>query len=132
VLPLRRGGVGYIRPNSHKLKTGNRASDGKPATDGDKAPRKPLAAWGNIRRYNLTKVFVDEDGKEWRFCTKCKDKSTHEQGIYNLSHFDSAHVANFHAQNSPEAHLTRLGDLNTGTPTGHTLTMIQYRVTEFG
>ena len=38
-----------------------------------------------------------EDGKEWKFCTKCKCRKTDKVGIYQLSHFDSEHVDNYTA-----------------------------------
>jgi hypothetical protein len=117
----------YIQPKCPKLKNGDPPStpktsncglDGKTTGDGDKAHRNPLAASKKICPFDLTKAIVDEEGKEWKFCTKCKDKSTEKLGTYNLSDFYSAYVENFHAQASPEANLTRLDDQNVGAPSG--------------
>jgi hypothetical protein len=79
--------------------------DGTPTTDGEKASRKPVAAWKNISLYDLTKAFVDADGKEWKLCTKYNYKSMQEQGIFNLSYFNSDNVAIFHVQKPHLKHL---------------------------
>jgi hypothetical protein len=48
---------------------------------------------------------IDEDGRAWKFCTKCVCKKTGQTGIYNLSHYDSEHK---HPLLSTESNLTTL------------------------
>ena len=38
------------------------------------------------------KVPLVDDGRTWKFCTKCKCKRSGRVGLYILSHFDSEHV----------------------------------------
>ena len=51
---------------------------------------------------------ITEDGKDWKFCTKCKCKKTGRHGIYQLSHFDAEHIDNFGKQN--EGNLASVDD----------------------
>ena len=57
--------------------------------------RAPLAAWKYVRPPDLTVTRVDAQGKQWKFCSKCKCRATNTVGIYQLSHFDSEHVDNY-------------------------------------
>jgi hypothetical protein len=54
-----------------------------------------LAAWKNIRPYDLTHFNENNNGKRWMLCTKCKDFVTGKKVIFNLSHFESNHKDNF-------------------------------------
>jgi hypothetical protein len=53
-----------------------------------------LAAWKYLEPKDLTKPLI-EDGKEWKFCSKCKCRKTDRMGIYQLSHFDSEQIENY-------------------------------------
>ena len=73
----------------------------KPAasTSGDSkksdAPSRALAAWKYVEPKLLTVPVVDAEGKEWKFCTKCKCRHTDKVGLYQLSHYDSEHIDNY-------------------------------------
>ena len=63
-------------------------------TDGAAHGRTPLASWKYIRPPDLTIPSVDAQGKQWKFCSKCKFCATNTVGIYQLSHFDTEHIDN--------------------------------------
>jgi hypothetical protein len=75
---------------------------------------------------DITKAHVDDDKKEWKFCTKCVCKATKKQGFFQLSHFDIDHDPNFYktkastapATSKAEVHLTRVDDPNGNIPLG--------------
>ena len=54
-----------------------------------------LPAWRYLEPKDLTKPLVDEDGRTWKFCTKCVCRKSGKTGMYLLSHFDSEHPDNF-------------------------------------
>ena len=60
-----------------------------------KEKEKELPAWRYLEPKDLTKALKDGDGREWKFCTKCKCKKSQKVGMYQLSHFDSDHIDNF-------------------------------------
>jgi hypothetical protein len=76
--------------------------------DGERVRRR-IAAWKRIRPFDITVAHIDNDGKEWKFCTKCTDKPSGKQGFFNLSHFDADHKDGFRHP-TPAANLTMLGD----------------------
>jgi hypothetical protein len=83
-------------------KSKNKVKDADKEKDSDepaaKKARIGLAAWKYLEPKDLTKPLV-EDGKEWKFCTKCKCRKTDKVGIYQLSHFDSEHIDNYSGPN---------------------------------
>ena len=58
---------------------------------------RELSAWKYIEPKDLNRPVKYDDGREWKFCTKCKCRHTNRIGIYQLSHFDSEHVDNYQA-----------------------------------
>jgi hypothetical protein len=102
------GQEGHIKPKCPKLKSTESTGNQKAVKDVDQAKRRertPLAAWKKFLPDDITKPFVDEKKKKWMFCTKYKDHSTGETGIFNLSHFEKDHKENF-KQVQPMANLT--------------------------
>ena len=61
---------------------------------------KELAAWKYLEPKDITIPLKDSDGREWKFCTKCRCKKTQCLGIYQLSHFDVDHIENFRPPSS--------------------------------
>ena len=98
--------------SKNKNKSKDKEKDKDKDTDTDepvaKKPRIALAAWKYLEPKDLTTPLIDGDGKEWKFCTKCKCRKTDKVGIYQLSHFDSEHIHNFAAAN--EGNLASIQD----------------------
>ena len=80
--------------------------DGKSEEDdtNKRRPRKPLAAWKYIEPKDPSVAFVDDDGKEWKYCSKCVCKASGKQGFYTLSHFTDEHKTDFKPK--PQANLS--------------------------
>jgi hypothetical protein len=55
--------------------------------------RAALPAWRYAEPKDLNTTIV-EDGRAWKFCTKCTCKRLGKVGCYNLSHFDWEHANN--------------------------------------
>ena len=53
------------------------------------------ACWRYLEPKDLTKPLVDDDGRSWKFCTKCVCKKSGKTGMYLLSHFDAERVDNW-------------------------------------
>jgi hypothetical protein len=68
-----------------------------------------MAAWKRIRPFDITVAHIDNGGKEWRFCTKCTDKHSGNQGLFNLSHFNMDHKDGFRYP-TPADNLTMLDE----------------------
>jgi hypothetical protein len=99
----------HIKPKCPKLKVPQktivpRQKTENEKTEGEPKARKLLAAWKNIRQFDLTHVHEDEDGKRLIFCTKCCDHATGQAGIFNLIHVDSKHQENY-KPTAPEGNL---------------------------
>ncbi len=69
-------------------KSKEKESDDPPAA---KRAKTTLPAWRYLEPRDLTKPLVDDDGRSWKFCTKCVCKKSGKAGMYLLSHFDSEH-----------------------------------------
>jgi hypothetical protein len=79
-------------------------SESKDAPDAKKTKTdkdKDLPAWKHLEPKDLTKPLKDVDGREWKFCTKCKSKKSQKIGMYQLSHFNSEHIDNFARVSAP-------------------------------
>jgi hypothetical protein len=136
------GENGHIKPNCPKMNDGHRTSNVTPtvtpkATPPPPAPnvnppqtpkavvekkdgecvRRPMSAWKGIRPFDITGAYIDNDDKEWKLCTKCTDKHSGKQGIFNLSHFDVDHKDGFRYP-TPAGNLTMLGDPLDSVPVG--------------
>ena len=84
-------------------KKGKPADSSKEEPDAKKPKKekdKELPAWRYLEPKDLTKALKDGDGREWKFCTKCKCKKSQKIGVYQLSHFDAEHVDTFVHPNS--------------------------------
>jgi hypothetical protein len=57
------------------------------------APReaKVLASWKYIDPKDILVSHKDDEGREWKFCTKYKCKATNKKGFFQLTHLDSDH-----------------------------------------
>ncbi|KAI2509164.1 hypothetical protein MHU86_5283 [Fragilaria crotonensis] len=60
-----------------------------------KKAKTDLPAWRYAEPKNLTQPLVDDDGRKWKFCTKCVCKKSGKTGMYLLSHFDHEHQDNY-------------------------------------
>jgi hypothetical protein len=101
---FRCGGPHHIKdcPKLRKTKDKVDKSD-RGDKDTEPLPKKPkteLPAWRYAEPKDLTKPLVDEDGRKWKFCTKCVCHKSGKTGLYLLSHFDSEHQDNF----APSSH----------------------------
>jgi hypothetical protein len=56
-----------------------------------KKPKSTLPAWRYVEPNDLTTALVDDNDKQWKFCTKCVCRQSGKRGLYLLSHFDSEH-----------------------------------------
>jgi hypothetical protein len=75
----------------------------------------PLAAWKYIEPKDSTKEHPDSNQKPWKWCSKCKCKSTGRQGIMQLSHFDKDHVQGFRVTEKT-AMMVSVADPDQGVP----------------
>jgi hypothetical protein len=120
---------GHIRPHCPKLAHlrnggGTRARSAPEETKTEALIPKPLASCKFIEPKDITISHTDEDGKAWKFCTKCKYKVSNKVGLFQLSHFDSEHVDNFRASLGAQANLTSGNDPNGGIPAGPPLSTV--------
>jgi hypothetical protein len=70
-----------------------------------------LASWKYIEPKNISAIHKDEEGREWKFCTKCKCKATNKKGFFQLTHFDSEHTdEHWKTYQKVEANLTKIHD----------------------
>jgi hypothetical protein len=95
-------------PKEGEHKGGNRA---KPE---DQRVRKPLASWKYIHPDDLTKNYLDEAKRTWKFCTHCTCRVTGKKGFFQLSHLDTDHKENF----SPETNLSLANGPSAEIPSG--------------
>jgi hypothetical protein len=136
------GQNGHIKPNCPKLNDGHRTSNVTPNTTPEATPpppapnvnppatpkavvekndgervRIPMAAWKRIRPFDIIVAHIDNDGKEWKLCTKCTDKHSGKQRLFNLIHFNVDHKDGFRHP-TLAANLTMLGDPLDNVPVG--------------
>jgi hypothetical protein len=79
--------------------------------------KRLMSAWKQIRPFDLTIAHIDNDGKEWKVCTKCSDKNTGNKGLFNLSHWDVDHKDGF-GHPAPATNLTMISDPLDNVPVG--------------
>jgi hypothetical protein len=72
-------------------KTSNVSSTKKPEPAGSAREAKVLASWKYIEPKDILVSHKDDEGREWKFCTKCKWKAKHKKGFFQLTHLDSEH-----------------------------------------
>ena len=92
-------GPHLIKDCPKKGKSGSKDAPDAKKTKTDKD--KDLPAWKHLEPKDLTKPLKDVDGREWKFCTKCKSKKSQKIGMYQLSHFNSEHIDNFARVSAP-------------------------------
>ena len=84
-----------------------------------KKQKLDLPAWRYLEPKDLSIPLLD-DGRTWKFCTKCKCNKTGRQGLYILSHFDSEHVDHWKPKNEAKTEAkneANLADLDgSGVP----------------
>jgi hypothetical protein len=72
---------------------------------------KVLASWKYIKPTDISVIHKDEEGREWKFCTKCKCKATSKKGFFKLTHLDSEHNdEHWKTYKNIEANLTKIHD----------------------
>jgi hypothetical protein len=76
-----------------------------------------MAAWKRIWPFDITVAHIDNNGKKWKFWTKCTDKHSGKQGLFNLSHFNADHKDGFRHP-TLAANITMLGDPLDNVPVG--------------
>ena len=96
---FRCGGAHHIRdcPKLNKAKVNANTDKSEKKENGEPASKKPksdLPAWRYAEPKDLTKPLVDDDGRKWKFCTKCVCKKSGRTGMYLLSHYDNEHQDN--------------------------------------
>ena len=97
-------------------------SDSEPAA---KKTKTELPSWKYVEPKDLSKPVVDDDGRSWKFCTKCVCKKSGKTGLYLLSHFDADHRDDY--ASPQEGNLASVDDphaIPTGVPEVTTLTPI--------
>jgi hypothetical protein len=85
--------VGYIAtycPDKTE-KTSNVSGTKKTEPAGATREGKVLASWKYIEPKDISVSHKDDEGREWKFCTKCKCKATNKKGFFQLTHLDSEH-----------------------------------------
>jgi hypothetical protein len=88
---------------------------------------KVLASWKYIEPYDISVIHKDEEGHEWKFCTKCKCKATNKKGFFQLAHLESEHNdEKWKTYEKVEANITKINDdpshaIPLGTPAVTTL-----------
>jgi hypothetical protein len=92
--------------------------------EGEQRARRPMSAWKWIWPFDLTVAQVDNDGKDWKFCTKNTEKHTGNQGLFNLSHWDVNHKDGFRHP-APTANLTMIIDPLDNIPVGPLVTTVK-------
>ena len=86
-------------PKKEKNKDTDKDKEKSNSKDDSDAPaakkvKSDLPAWRYLEPKDLKSTLVD-DGRTWKFCTKCKCKKTGRLGLYILSHSDADHVDNW-------------------------------------
>ena len=100
----------------------NSHSRGGSGSDSEQAPKKAkteLPAWKYIEPKDITKPLIDNDGRHWKFCTKCVCRKSGKVGMYLLSHFDSEHKDNYATPTQQSNHAAV--DVPLGIPTATTI-----------
>ncbi len=84
----------HVKDCPKKTKNKDREADKDANHDAEPTGKKAktaLPAWHCVEPKDLSSALVDNNGKHWKFCTKCICKQSGTQGLYLLSHFDSEH-----------------------------------------
>ena len=97
--------------NSSSNSSQSRSNNNSNNNTGKERTFRALAAWKYLEPKDLSTVVKDENGKEWKFCTKCMCRATKKKGYFQLSHFDKDHVDNWKPKKS-EGNLTSVADPN--------------------
>ena len=86
----------HVKDCPKRAKNKDRDADKDVDKDSDdhppaKKPKSTLPAWRYVEPKDLTTALVDDNDKQWKFCTKCVCRQSGKRGLYLLSHFDSEH-----------------------------------------
>ena len=84
-----------------------------PAAKKVKVEKTELPAWRYLEPKDLKATLLD-DGRTWKFCTKCKCKKSGRVGLYILSHFDHEHDDNYNVKK--EGNLASVQGVPLGIP----------------
>jgi hypothetical protein len=105
--------VGYIATycTDKTDKTSHVTHTNKPEPAGAAREAKVLASWKYSEPNDISVIHKDEEGREWKFCTKCKCKATNKNGLFQLTHIDSEHNdEHWKTYKKVEANLTKIHD----------------------
>jgi hypothetical protein len=70
-----------------------------------------ISSWKYIEPKDISVIHKDEEGREWKFCTKCKCKATNKKGFFQLTHLDFEHNdEHWKTFKKGEANLTMIPD----------------------
>jgi hypothetical protein len=102
--------VGHNAPNCPE-KTSNVSGTKKTEPAGDDREVKVLASWKYIEPKDILVNHKDDEGREWKFCMKCKCKATNKKGFFQLTHLDSDHNDDhWKKYKKVEANITKVED----------------------
>jgi hypothetical protein len=79
----------YCPDKTEKMSNASGTKKTEPAGAAQEA--KVLASWKYIDPKDISISHKDDEGLEWKFCTKCKCKSTNKKGFFQLTHLESEH-----------------------------------------
>jgi hypothetical protein len=108
------GSADHLRPDCPDPPKEGEHKGGNRVKQEDQWVRKMLASWKYIQPADLTKTYLDEAKRPWKFCTKCTCRATGTKWFFQLSHLDADHKENFR----PEANLSLANDTSAGIPSG--------------
>jgi hypothetical protein len=92
-------------------KTSNVSHTNKPESVGSTREAKVLDSRKYIEPNDISIIHKDEEGREWKFCTKCKCKATNKKGFFQLTHLDSEHNdEHWKTYKKVEVNLTKIHD----------------------
>jgi hypothetical protein len=99
----------YCPDNTEKTSHVSHTKKSEPS--GAAREAKVLASWKYIEPKDISVIHKDEEGREWKFCTKCKCKATNKKGFFQLTHLDSEHNdEHWKTYEKVEANLTKIHD----------------------
>jgi hypothetical protein len=89
-------------------KTSNISSTKKPEAARE---AKVLASWKYIKPKDISVSHKYDEGREWKFFTKCKCKATNKRGLFQLTHLYIEHNDDhWKMDKKVEANLTKVKD----------------------
>jgi hypothetical protein len=81
----------HVKDCPKKAKFKDKDADNNTSEPAAKKIKTAIPAWRYVEPKDLTVALVDDNGKHWKFCTKCVCRQSGKRGLYLLSHFDSDH-----------------------------------------